>query len=262
MSFPFRGGVFEGMSKRIWSRRKLLIDEVWVAELLDSISIAFERSDDIDGCVVGGIFVGKVEFFCDFFHFSDIGRSIVNVAWNLYWLLCWNFRLFMRSWLLDCFLFRDYFRDGLVFGLFGLFIFDIYFTNEAKTFSWVNVVSARSGCGFFILDSGFDFCSWLNISFGLDFFVFGFDHFGSIDGCIKGLFFVSACGLRGRWLIIRFGWLLFFSLGLLFGGSSGNGLHSSAEEKVVHIFFKVGSLSIGIKGLFFVFNGLIVIFDS
>lgn len=73
------------------------------------------------------------------------------------------------------------------------------------------------------------------------------------------------------WLCVlgRFGWLIVGGFGLLFrglsfgsGGSSGDGFHTTSKKKVVHIFFEVGSFSTGVKSLFFVLDGLIIIVDS
>lgn len=70
-------------------------------------------------------------------------------------------------------------------------------------------------------------------------------------------------------ILCGFGWLgicgfglLFRSLGLSGGGFSGDGFHTTTEEKVIHIFFEVVSFSTGIKSLFFVLDGFVIIVDS
>lgn len=57
-----------------------MIDKVIVAEFLDSGSVEFEGSYNINSRMIGGVFVGKVEFFGDFFQFSNINWPIINCA--------------------------------------------------------------------------------------------------------------------------------------------------------------------------------------
>lgn len=78
----------------------------------------------------------------------------------------------------------------------------------------------------------------------------GFDWLGDFNGF----------GLLRRWD----GWLYclgFWCVGFFLWLLSSNWLHASTEQKIVHILFKIGPLSIGIKTLFFVLGFLVVIVD-
>jgi hypothetical protein len=53
----------------------------------------------------------------------------------------------------------------------------------------------------------------------------------------------------------------FWSLGFLFGLPSGNGFHTTSKKNVIHIFFEIGSFSVGVQSLLLVFDWFIF-FDS
>lgn len=90
-----------------------MINEIKVTELLDSSSVTFEWSYNINGVMICRIFTGKVKLLSNLFQFSNVNRSVKNGSRNLNFCLGANLRLFMSFRLFNMFFLNDRFSRNL-----------------------------------------------------------------------------------------------------------------------------------------------------
>ncbi len=233
-----------------------MINEIIIIEFLYSGSVTFQWTNNISSCMICGILVSKVEFLCNFFTFSDINWSVENSSSNLNLLLSSNLRFVMPLWLFNMFFLNNRFRLGLRDWFF------INFTDNSNALDWWDISS-----WFFVINFGFLFNFWLVFNLRLYFWLY---FRLVIFGCIYWLIWVRRWDIYwlGRWRgwfnnrFLNWWFLLLSGWFLLLRGSSDYWFHST-EKKIIHIFFKVGFFSIGIKRLFLVFRyGFVIIINS
>ena len=190
--------------------------------------------------MVVDILTSKIELFGYFFQFSNVGRLVVNCAWNFKFCLFY-FRIFILFWLVNWFLLDDGFcweiRDDFV----------LNFTDYSDTFYWVNNVwTCRARLFifnpwfflYFLLIVNF----WFVIDFWLDFWLnYGLLIFWRFDWSV-GLIIWLRC--LNYWFLLFLGGLLIWRFDLFFWLSSRNWFHSSSEKEIVHIFFEIWFFSV------------------
>ncbi len=107
-----------------------MIDEVIIVEFLNSRSVAFQWPDNISDCVICGILVCEVEFFCNLFTLPDVNWPVEDSSDNLNLLFSSDLRFIMSLGLFNMFFLDNWLRLRLRHWLF------INFTDNSDALNW------------------------------------------------------------------------------------------------------------------------------